>query len=98
MKRCYRTERVTRKIAVLPGILISIFAWKIYQSLKTVEVKELMQLVFATKYSHMIICMKMKFVQKVSESSMLPTSEVNDTAVSCIHIHLCLSRGQSYNI
>jgi hypothetical protein len=94
---CYRTERVTRQIAVLPGILISIFAWNTYQSLKNVEVKELMQLIFARESSYMITCMKMKLVQKVSESTMLPTSEVSDMAVPCILLHFCLSRGQSYN-
>jgi hypothetical protein len=91
MKRWYRTERGARKIAVLPGILISIFAWKIYQSLKNVEVKELMKIIFATKSSHMITRMKMKLVRKVSESSMPPTSEVSDTAVPCIHLHLEVS-------
>jgi hypothetical protein len=58
-----------------------VFAWKICQSLKNVDVKEFMQIIFATKSSHIITRMKMKSVWKVSESAMLPTSEVSDTAL-----------------
>lgn len=76
---------------MIPDILISV------SELGNVDVKELIQIIFATKSTDTISCMKMKSVQKVSESAMLPTSEVSDTAVPCIRIHLCLSRGQSYN-